>query len=76
MRLAVRWPTEEAVEWAFRAYTEPAPKKRGGPWRYRYGDETGVIRVSRLADAKAILRNKLDRKRLPNGIEWECEPCN
>jgi len=52
-------------------------RQRGGPWRYSYpngdGPETGVIHTSTKADAKDILRRKLDRKRLPAGIEWEIE---
>lgn len=57
-------------------------RQRGGPWRWttpedattaeEYGT-TGVLHTSRLQDAKKQLRAKMDRQRLPNGIEWELE---
>lgn len=55
---------------------EPAPgRTRGGPWRYYLPDGTSrVIEVSRLADAKAVLRHERQVKRLPRGIRWEIEP--
>lgn len=49
---------------------------RGGPWAYSYpsldgeGRTEGVVHTSRLKDAKQVLRAQLERKRLPNGIEW------
>lgn len=56
------------------AQDEGPTRERGGPWRYTYpnGDEqvTGVVHTSRKEDAKKVLRAQLDRKRLPNGIEW------
>lgn len=49
-----------------------AKVRRGGPWRWTLPDgETGVIHTSRKSDAKKVLRHKMQRKRLPNGIEWE-----
>jgi len=68
-----------------RILIEPADEEqngrsRGGPWRWttpqgattveEYG-HTGVIHTRRLEDAKSALRRTMDRKRLPNGIEWE-----
>lgn len=57
-------------------------RQRGGPWRWTTPEDattaeehgrTGVIQTKRLKDAKDILRHKMQRKRLPNGIEWEIE---
>ncbi len=47
-------------------------RTRGGPWRWTIpGGEMGVIHTNALADAKEVLRERLHRKRLPLGIQWE-----
>lgn len=57
-------------------------RQRGGPWRWRTPEDastveehgaTGVIHTSRLEDAKSVLRHRMKRQRLPNGITWELE---
>lgn len=70
-RLASRYTDESAREMIEYA-AQHAPKSRGGPWRYSLpGGESGVVNVSRLSDARALLRRKMGRKRLPDGITWE-----
>lgn len=57
-------------------------RQRGGPWRWTIPeaaaerldvDPSGVMHTSRKKDAKAALRRRWDRQRLPNGITWELE---
>lgn len=76
-RLIERWPGEGAG-FLFRT-DSPSGHQRGGPWKYTYPDRDsgalvlGVIHTSRLRDAKEVLRHKLHRKRLPNGILWKLD---
>lgn len=70
-RLAERYPHDSA---RILMDTEGTERTRGGPWRWTLENgETGLIHTSRLADAKAVLRHKMRRKRLPNGIAWDLE---
>lgn len=72
-RLEDRYPDAEVL--AVLDYAnedEDTGRSRGGPWRWDLPDGTsGVVHLSRLADAKDHLRRKMGRKRLPNGITWE-----
>lgn len=69
-RLKHRYP--QGGDWLIRE-RENKPTGEGYEYSYPDGDETvtGTIHTSSLKDAKAALRRELDRRRLPNGIEWE-----
>ncbi len=67
-RLSLRWDDDTAE---LLATPMEGQREKGGPWRWNEGNETGVINMSRLSDAKDTLRRKLGRKRLPKGITWE-----
>lgn len=69
-RLVERYPT--GGEWLVSLTANP-PRSRGGPWRWTWGEESEVIHVGRLSDAKSVLRHSLRRKTLPRGITWNIE---
>ncbi len=70
LRLKARYPGGGA----FLVTKNEKSRTRGGPWRYTMADgTTEVIHTERKADAKAVLRYKLNRTRLPAGITWEIE---
>lgn len=82
-RLRDRYPnTDEARSLCEPGETEQNGRQRGGPWRWTIPEDakaaaefgrTGVVHTARKKDAKSMLRRKMDRQRLPNGITWELE---
>lgn len=81
-RLEQRYPEAEVERLLYTddEDEEQNGRQRGGPWRWTIPEDspaapehgtTGVIHTRQKQDAKAVLRRKMDRKRLPNGIEWE-----
>lgn len=78
-RLCQRYPgTTPATVLGDEEEPEENSRSRGGPWQYEYetddGVQSGIIETRRKKDAKQILRRRLDRQRLPNGIEWKIPP--
>jgi hypothetical protein len=65
LRLVERHP--EGGDWIF-----DQPRRRKDGYRYELADgSSGTIYTRSLAIAKATLRRRLKRRRLPNGTTWE-----
>ena len=77
-RLCLRYPGSTPATMLGDEEETENSRTRGGPWQYEYetddGVQSGVIETRRKKDAKTILRRRLDRQRLPNGIEWQIPP--